>query len=72
VASFYRDGKKVFVVENGKAKEVMVETSTRTAKDILVTSGLHPGDTVLTSGVMTLKNGTAVNVSITEIQPGKE
>jgi membrane fusion protein (multidrug efflux system) len=67
-----QDGKKVFIVENGKAKEVMVETSTRTAKDILVTSGLHPGDTVLTSGVMTLKNGTAVNVSITEIQPGKE
>ncbi|WP_207429118.1 efflux RND transporter periplasmic adaptor subunit [Pedobacter sp. SYSU D00535] len=59
-----QNGKKVFVTEAGKAKEVMVETSTRTEKDVLVTAGLKPGDTVLTTGVMTLKEGAPVKVKI--------
>jgi membrane fusion protein (multidrug efflux system) len=59
-----QNGKKVFVSQGGKAKEVMVETSTRTSKNILVTSGLTKGDTVLTTGVMSLKTGTPVKVSI--------
>lgn len=58
-----QNGKKVFVSEGGKAKEVMVETSTRTSKNILVTSGLSKGDTVLTTGVMSLKTGVPVKVS---------
>ncbi|HEY1024327.1 MAG TPA: efflux RND transporter periplasmic adaptor subunit [Sphingobacteriaceae bacterium] len=58
-----QNGKKVFVSDSGKAKEVMVETSTRTASDILVLSGLKPGDTVLTTGVMSLKDGAPVKVS---------
>jgi membrane fusion protein (multidrug efflux system) len=59
-----QNGKKVFVVENGQAKEVKVETSTRRDKDILVTAGLHAGDTVLTTGVMSLKPLTPVKVSL--------
>ena len=59
-----QNGKKIFVVENGKAKEVMVEASTRTDKDIIITSGINAGDTVITTGVMTLKQGTPVNVVI--------
>ena len=62
-----QDGKKVFVSENGKAKEVMVETSTRTEKDILITSGLKAGDTVLTTGIMTLKPSAPVKVKITNL-----
>ncbi|MEJ6981680.1 efflux RND transporter periplasmic adaptor subunit [Pedobacter sp. P351] len=57
-----QDGKKVFVTDSGKAKEVMVQTSTRTEKDILVTSGLKAGDTVLTTGIMTMKEGNKVKV----------
>lgn len=67
-----QDGKKVFIVKNGKAKEVVVEAATRTDKEILITSGLHPGDTVLTTGVMTLKDGTPVKISIAENSTGKE
>jgi membrane fusion protein (multidrug efflux system) len=59
-----QDGKKVFVTDSGKVKEVMVETSTRTKESILVTSGLKPGDTVLTTGVMSLKEGGKVKVKI--------
>lgn len=59
-----QNGKKVFVARGGKAKEVMVETATRTATDLLVTSGLQNGDTVLTTGLLTLKNGTPVRVSL--------
>ncbi|HCN84868.1 MAG TPA: efflux transporter periplasmic adaptor subunit, partial [Sphingobacteriaceae bacterium] len=57
-------GKKVFISDNGKAKEVMVEAGTRTNKDILITSGLKPGDTVLTTGTMSLKEGTTVKVKV--------
>jgi len=57
-------GKKVFVSVNGKAKEVTVETGTRTAKDIVVLSGLKEGDTVITTGVLTLKNEAPVKVSV--------
>lgn len=59
-----QNGKKVFVSVNGKAKEVMVETGTRTDKDVLVLTGLKPGDTVLTSGVMTLKDDSPVKVML--------
>ncbi|WP_205502974.1 efflux RND transporter periplasmic adaptor subunit [Rufibacter psychrotolerans] len=59
-----QNGKKVFIAENGKAKEVMIETSTRTEKDLLVTSGLSAGDTVLTTGVMSLKAGSPVRVAL--------
>lgn len=59
-----QNGKKVFVSVNGKAKEVMVETGARTDKDVLVLTGLKPGDTVLTSGVMTLKDDAPVKVML--------
>lgn len=59
-----QDGKKVFVYKNGKAKEVMVETGSRSQSDVIVLSGLNPSDTVITTGVLTLKEGSDVKVSI--------
>jgi len=59
-----QDGKKVFVSNQGKAKEVKVETATRTAAEILILSGLKAGDTVITTGVMSLKNEAPVKVQI--------
>ena len=61
-----QDGKKVFVARNGKAEEVMVTTGTRTDKDIVVLSGLKAGDTVLTTGVLTLKKESPVKVKVTK------
>jgi membrane fusion protein (multidrug efflux system) len=59
-----QDGKKVFISNNGKAKEVMVETTTRTDASILVLSGLKVGDTLITSGVMSLKEDAPVKVKV--------
>jgi membrane fusion protein (multidrug efflux system) len=59
-----QDGKKVFIANNGKAKEVKVETLTRTDKDIVITSGLKIGDTLLTSAVMSLKDEAEIKVKI--------
>ena len=59
-----QDGKKVFIANKGMAKEVMVETTTRTDASILVLSGLKVGDTVLTSGVMSLKDEAPIVVKI--------
>jgi membrane fusion protein (multidrug efflux system) len=59
-----QNGKKVFVAKNGKAEEVKVETSIRTEKEVLITSGLNPGDTVITTGIMSLKPETPVKVEV--------
>lgn len=59
-----QDGKKVYVANNGKAKEVMVNATTRTDTSILILSGLKAGDTVITSGVMSLKNEAPIKVKV--------
>jgi membrane fusion protein (multidrug efflux system) len=57
-------GKTVFVSRNGKAQQVDVETGTRTAELIVVTSGLKVGDTVMTTGAMALKPDAPVHVTV--------
>ncbi len=59
-------GKKVFVLSNGQVKETRIETGIRRNTDLEVTSGLHPGDTVLTTGILQLKEG--MNVQITALR----
>ncbi len=57
-------GKTVFVSKNGKAKQVPVESGTRTEDKIVITSGLNVGDTVLTTGAMSLKEDAPVKVNL--------
>jgi membrane fusion protein (multidrug efflux system) len=57
-------GKTVFISANGKAKQVNVVSGTRTAEDIVITSGLKVGDTVLTTGAMALKPDAPVKVTL--------
>jgi len=59
-----QDGKKVFIANNGQAKEVKVVTLARTDKDVVITSGLKVGDTVLTSGMMSLKDEAAIKIKL--------
>ena len=56
-------GKKVFILENGKAKEVFVETGMRTANSLEVLTGLKPTDTLLTTGILQLRPGMDVQIS---------
>jgi membrane fusion protein (multidrug efflux system) len=48
----------------GKAKEVMVEATTRTDASLLILSGLKAGDTLIISGVMSLKNESSIKVKV--------
>ncbi|MCX2573259.1 efflux RND transporter periplasmic adaptor subunit [Pedobacter sandarakinus] len=57
-------GKIVYIQKNGKAQEVKVEAGTRTDEDIVITSGLKAGDTVLTTGAMALKKDAPVKVKL--------
>ncbi len=59
-----QNGKEIFIVEGGKAKAVEVKTGSRTSSDVRVISGLKPGDTILTYGIMALDNGTPVEVTL--------
>lgn len=53
-------GKKVYVMQNGKVAEKMVETGLRNDKNIQITSGLTAGDSLIVSGIMALKKDAAV------------
>lgn len=57
-------GKEVYVSRDGKAKQVEVQAGTRTANQILINEGLKVGDTVLTTGAMSLKPGSPVRVKL--------
>lgn len=53
---------KVFILKNGKAKEVIVQTGERDETKALIRSGLQDGDTLITSGIMRLKEGASVQI----------
>ncbi|MCW3462824.1 efflux RND transporter periplasmic adaptor subunit [Chitinophaga nivalis] len=49
--------KKVIVADSGRAKFVVVETGIRTESNVQITSGIQPGDTIITTGILQLKPG---------------
>ncbi|ATL46948.1 efflux transporter periplasmic adaptor subunit [Chitinophaga caeni] len=49
--------KKVIISENGLAKSVIVETGVRDENNIQILMGLEPGDTVITTGILQLRDG---------------
>ena len=55
-------GQNVFLYKHGEARSQKVETGTRTATQIEITSGLKDGDTVITTGIMQLKSGAPVHI----------
>ncbi|SDB58765.1 membrane fusion protein, multidrug efflux system [Flavobacteriaceae bacterium MAR_2010_188] len=61
-----QNGKMIFVSRDGKAKQIEVETGSRTDSSIRILSGVKAGDTILTSGVMSLKDGVPVKVKLVE------
>lgn len=61
-------GYKVYISKNGVAAETKVVPGIRTNNRIEIIEGLAEGDTVITSGIMQLKEGSAVNVIINSIK----
>ncbi len=61
------DGKRLWVVKKGKAVSVPVETESRDEKNVEVISGISVGDTVLTGGLMQLREGMSVSVTLKEL-----
>jgi membrane fusion protein (multidrug efflux system) len=57
-------GQTVLVRRGGVVVSVPVSTGIRTATSVQITSGLSAGDTVITSGIMQLRPGMPVNVTV--------
>jgi membrane fusion protein (multidrug efflux system) len=55
--------KKVMVSKGGKVEYVQVQTGARSATDVEIISGLHMGDTVITSGIQFLRPGASAKFS---------
>lgn len=54
------DGEKVFIYKNGKAQSVKVTTGLRTESRIQIADGLKFGDTLITSGIMQLRQNLPI------------
>jgi len=57
-----KDGAYVYVVRGGKAVQTYVQTGLRTPIAVDVLSGLTEGDTVVTSGLINMRNGAGVRI----------
>jgi membrane fusion protein (multidrug efflux system) len=55
-------GKKVFVNKSGKAIPIKVQTGIRTDSMVEILTGLNDGDTVITTGIMSLKPEAAIKI----------
>jgi membrane fusion protein, multidrug efflux system len=54
------EGEKVFIYKNGKAQSVKVTTGLRTESKIQITDGLKIGDTLITSGILQLRQNLPI------------
>lgn len=58
------EGQRVWVVKEGKARSIPIESLGRDNRNVEVISGLQVGDTVLINGLMQLREGSRVKVSV--------
>lgn len=56
------EGTKVYVCQDNKAVSVPVVTGIRTATDVQIVSGLSAGDSLITTGLLQISNGSPVIV----------
>ena len=56
-------GQRVFVYKNGIAESQLVETGIRTSDAIQILTGIAPGDTVITTGILQIRSGSPILVS---------
>lgn len=56
-------GQNVLLYRNGRAESVPVQIGSRTDTRVLITDGVVPGDTLITTGVLQLRSGVPVRIS---------
>ena len=67
IASIAEMGQYIaYIYKQGKAQQVILTKGLRTASSVQIIEGLNIGDTLLTTGVMQLRDG--MNVSITQLK----
>jgi membrane fusion protein, multidrug efflux system len=59
------NGEKVYLFKNGKAVSQMIESGIRTDREVEVEKGLKTNDTIITTGLLQIKEGTDVKIKIT-------
>ena len=57
-------GQTLLLRRNGVVASVPVTTGLRTATSVQITGGIAPGDTVITTGILQLRPGMAVQVNL--------
>jgi membrane fusion protein (multidrug efflux system) len=60
------EGKKVFLIKNGKVSAQSVVSGIRRAEEIQIIEGLQVGDTLVTSGLLQIRDGIPVRIRIDE------
>jgi len=58
------DSEQVYVLRNGKARAVDIKTGYRTGSEIEITEGLAENDTLVTTGLLQIKEGMPIRVRI--------
>jgi len=56
-------GHRVYIHKQGKAESMQVGIGIRTERELEIVSGLHPNDTVITSGILHIRPGADVSIS---------
>lgn len=60
------NGKKVFLIKNGKVSSQKVVSGIRRADEIQIIEGLNLGDTVVTTGLLQIRDGIPVRIRMDE------
>ncbi|MDX5435805.1 MAG: efflux RND transporter periplasmic adaptor subunit, partial [Pontibacter sp.] len=55
-------GHKIFLAKNGKAVPQMVKIGQRSETLIQIMEGVEPGDTIISSGILQVRDGSALNI----------
>ncbi|GJM30176.1 MAG: MexH family multidrug efflux RND transporter periplasmic adaptor subunit [Cyclobacteriaceae bacterium] len=59
-------GHKVFVSRNQVVESQQIQVGIRTESQVQVVSGLQPKDTIITSGILQIRPGSEINLTLTE------
>ncbi len=60
------NGEKIYVCRDGKARSQIIQTGIRTEREVQVTEGITPGDTVITTGILQLREDAAVKIRLSK------